>query len=57
MFGVNQAAGCRYESDARGIPITVLMLVLGYAEGKISRALLTDLKELVRVSAKQEIED
>lgn len=50
IFGVTQAAGCRYESDSREIPMPVLMLVLGYAEGKISRALLTDLKELVKQS-------
>lgn len=52
LFGVTQAAGCRYESDDREVPTPVLMLVLGYGEGIISRSLLTDLKELVRRSGK-----
>jgi len=52
LFGVTQAAGCRYERDGREVPTPVLMLVLGYGEGVISRAMLLDLKELVRRSGK-----
>jgi hypothetical protein len=52
LFGVTQTAGCRYEKDGREVPTPVLMLVLGYGEGVISRAMLADLKELVRRSGK-----
>lgn len=52
LFGVTQTAGCRYEKDGREVPTPVLMLVLGYGEGVISRAMLSDLKELVRRSGK-----
>lgn len=52
LFGVTQTAGCRYEKDGREVPTPVLMLVLGYGEGVISRAMLSDLRELVRRSGK-----